>query len=108
MEPVDEPRAFYVTLEDVESVPLAAVFLSVDGPVEGVRVSGGWGFVHADGPRTHVAVAKSTPTGRLGFTLIVPDAAPTMEVLQVADGDNELFPYPGAFAVELREVEVQP
>lgn len=94
-----EPRALVVTVADGAESEIGALLLRVSAPVESGAVGTGSVLLHEDETGTLVAVVLATARRSVQVELrVVADGTPSITVLQAADGANDVYPNPGAFA----------
>lgn len=108
--PSDAPRVLNVTVTSEQGADIGAVLLAVDGPVESVRKGvGGRALSRAETDRVVVAVVSSPAKPTVRFEMSIPAGpTPAVEILQAADGDNELYEDASAFTVDFVDAESAP
>lgn len=113
--PDETPLVVNATVTSEEGAEIGAVLLAVEGSVEWVRKGvGGQALSRAETDRVVVAVVSSPAQSTVRFEMSIPAGSmpagsmPTVEILQAADGANELYENPGGFTVELVDAESVP
>lgn len=103
-DPPREPVAFTATVTGPAGVGITAALLSVDATPDTVIVAGGWALTSANADGSLVAavlaVAQTTLTVELE---VAAGTTPSMQILQVAGPDNEVYADAATFAVTIHE-----
>lgn len=104
--PTHEALTFTVTISGNAEESIGAALLNVAGTPDRVAVPGGWGLATAASGGTIVAAVLSggRPTVRVVLDVVATEP-PAVDLLQVAGSDNQVFPDPDAFTVDVTEVE---
>ncbi|MFO7893755.1 MAG: hypothetical protein R6U63_08475 [Longimicrobiales bacterium] len=104
--PPQETVTLAATVTSSAGIEIGAVLLSVAGTVEELVVPGGRGRAAPESSdRWAVAAVVAASVTTLELDITVTGAAPSIGVLQVAGPDNEVYPDPAAFMVDVREKE---
>lgn len=102
--PGQEPVALVASVTGPSGTAIGAALFSMDLEPETVAVGSGWGLTSSSADRSIVGAVLAAPRTTLTVTLeVAPGTTPSIQLLQVSGPDDQVYPDPTAFTVELRE-----